>query len=247
LSAVQSAATALRIEALARPDGSLLGSEDELTVRFGISRPTLRQAARLLEHQQLLVVHRGVGGGYYSRRPGVETVSMAAAAYLNAQGATLRDVIAVVHSFAESASRLAATSNDEELRGALKTLFERLVGGSAAENPLAQYFSDDAEIARLLFAMSRNPALELFNRVAYDFGFHQKRDRLFHNDAVRRNEWRRVRLQIVQAILDRDPGLAGMLTQRGNRLISNWIESDLGAGQLSMAIPNTAPSPVLLP
>jgi len=50
-SAAHRAAHALREDILAREDGELLGSEDELMERLGVSRPTLRQAARLLEHE----------------------------------------------------------------------------------------------------------------------------------------------------------------------------------------------------
>lgn len=45
-------------------DGAAPRSEDELLERYGVSRPTLRQAARILEHEQLIDVRRGVNGGF---------------------------------------------------------------------------------------------------------------------------------------------------------------------------------------
>jgi len=51
-SAGERAAQQLRQEILECGEGTLLGSEDELMKQFGISRPTLRQTARLLEHEQ---------------------------------------------------------------------------------------------------------------------------------------------------------------------------------------------------
>ena len=51
-SAVERAAQQLRQEILECGEGALLGSEDELIKQLGISRPTLRKTARLLEREQ---------------------------------------------------------------------------------------------------------------------------------------------------------------------------------------------------
>ena len=50
--AVQRTADALREEILQAGDGARLGSEDDLLTRLSVSRPTLRQTARLLEQEQ---------------------------------------------------------------------------------------------------------------------------------------------------------------------------------------------------
>src|SRR5690554_8119325 len=84
-SAARKAASVLRDHILAGHEGEYLGSESELLERLGISRPTFRQAARLLEHEQLLVIKRGVGGGFYSRRPSIHTVANSAALYLRSE------------------------------------------------------------------------------------------------------------------------------------------------------------------
>src|ERR1700683_4326848 len=81
-------AAKIREAILRRKEGDYLGSEEDLIARYGVSQPTLRQTARLLEQEQLLSVRRGQGGGYYVRRPIISVVARAAASYLRAQHVT---------------------------------------------------------------------------------------------------------------------------------------------------------------
>lgn len=71
---------------MAVPEGELLGSEDEVIDRLDVSRVTVRQAARLLERDGLLLVKRGKNGGYFSSRPDVEMVETVVCAYLDTLG-----------------------------------------------------------------------------------------------------------------------------------------------------------------
>ena len=60
---VDRTASALADLSLAGESGRFLGSEDELLLRFGVSRPTLRQAAKMVANDRLITVRRGTGGG----------------------------------------------------------------------------------------------------------------------------------------------------------------------------------------
>jgi len=57
------------------PEGAALPSESLLMEQFGVSRPSLREALRILESEKLITVRRGAQGGARARRP---TVSVAA-------------------------------------------------------------------------------------------------------------------------------------------------------------------------
>lgn len=51
-------------------DGDWLPTEAELIERFGVSRPTLREAFRLLEGDSLVTIRRGPPGGARVTLPG---------------------------------------------------------------------------------------------------------------------------------------------------------------------------------
>ena len=52
--------------------GEHLGPENELLTRYGLSRPTLREAFRILETESLITIVRGANGGVVVNRPRVE-------------------------------------------------------------------------------------------------------------------------------------------------------------------------------
>jgi DNA-binding FadR family transcriptional regulator len=95
-----------------------LGSEEQLIGELGVSRPTFRQAARLLEHEQLLSIKRGIGGGFFTRLPSASGVSRMAAIYLHSQATTVQQVSgALAPLMIEAAGLLAA--RDAKSRAAL--------------------------------------------------------------------------------------------------------------------------------
>lgn len=73
-------------------EGDPLPSESELMERFGIARPTLREAFRVLESESLIVIRRGARGGARVQPPRREVAARYAGFFLEHQGVTLRDV-----------------------------------------------------------------------------------------------------------------------------------------------------------
>jgi hypothetical protein len=59
----------LRDMTLAREPEVRIGSSKEIARLLSVGIVTVRQAARVLEHEVLLSVRRGPGGGYYGTRP----------------------------------------------------------------------------------------------------------------------------------------------------------------------------------
>jgi GntR family transcriptional regulator, transcriptional repressor for pyruvate dehydrogenase complex len=55
--------------------GERLPNETKLSLMFGVSRSTVREALRLLSSQNLITTSRGVGGGSFIARPAPEHIS----------------------------------------------------------------------------------------------------------------------------------------------------------------------------
>jgi DNA-binding FadR family transcriptional regulator len=89
-------------------DGELLGHEPELIERFGVSRPSLREALRILEAEGLITVVRGVHGGVRVRQPDHTQAARTAALVLQARNVSLADVFAARSTIEPAAVRLVA-------------------------------------------------------------------------------------------------------------------------------------------
>ena len=73
-------------------EGDALPSEAELMAQFGVSRPTLREALRVLESEGLISLGRGVHGGARARTPRGDVAARYAGLVLEFRGTTLEDV-----------------------------------------------------------------------------------------------------------------------------------------------------------
>ena len=73
-------------------DGEWLPTEPQLMERFGVSRPTLREAFRLLEADSLVTIRRGPPGGARVTIPGPEAAAAQFGMLLTLSGTTLQDV-----------------------------------------------------------------------------------------------------------------------------------------------------------
>ncbi|OBK68932.1 GntR family transcriptional regulator [Mycobacterium colombiense] len=73
-------------------EGEVLPSEQELQSRFNVSRPTLREAFRILESESLISVQRGARGGARVRVPDTDVAARYAAVILEHRGTTLDDL-----------------------------------------------------------------------------------------------------------------------------------------------------------
>jgi DNA-binding FadR family transcriptional regulator len=72
--------------------GDTLPSEAELLQRLRVSRPTLRQALRVLESESLIQLGRGARTGATVLHPSIETAAQYGALYLATHGATLGEI-----------------------------------------------------------------------------------------------------------------------------------------------------------
>jgi len=93
-------------------EGDALPPETALMEEFSISRPTLREAFRILESEGLITVRRGARGGARVQEPSVDTAARYAGLVLQHRGTTLADVLEARVIVEAPAARILAERRD---------------------------------------------------------------------------------------------------------------------------------------
>ncbi|HMK85834.1 MAG TPA: GntR family transcriptional regulator [Steroidobacteraceae bacterium] len=211
---VQAAAAKLRDLILAREAGAQIGSLSEVAQLLGVGIVTVQQAARILEHEGLLAVRRGPGGGYYGTRPDEAALERGFAAYLRVHGFGHRESHRMISLLDCEIVPAAARCTDESLRQAIRALIERLDRCESIDERVAF----ETDLRDTLLRMVAWPLFELLCRVTLRLYVHTRAPLVFEGeDAIA--EWKRGRRRILQAILDRDDELAQFEAERYRRLV----------------------------
>jgi len=225
-SAVDLAAKQLREIALCAQDGAFLGSEDELVARLGVSKPTLRQATARVAQEHLVKVRRGVGGGYFARRPGSLTVSRMAAVYLRTRNATYVELTETTPMFYAELARLASRNRDPEMIAWLRDFAARDDSTVDEKNiqGYAEFMRSEREFIGFLARMAGNKVLELMVAITSDFSANAPRNdermlRRLDNMAP----YRALRARFARAIANGDGDIAELLSRRCTDLMCEWM------------------------
>ena len=107
-------------------DGDFLPTETDLMGHFNVSRPTLREAVRILESERLVEVRRGSRTGARVCVPGPEIVARPAALLLELSGATLADVMNARIAIEPIAARMLAENGTAQAHKELRHLIDGL-------------------------------------------------------------------------------------------------------------------------
>lgn len=212
-------ARALSALSLAEQEGSYLGAEDDLLARLGVSRPTLRQAAKIVESDRLISVRRGLRGGFYAERPNAADAIRSLARYLRLNGASLSDIVQVTRPISEEACGLAAINGSEPQRERMRQFAGRIDDNDSRLDIVAA----ETQLGRLIAEMSGNPAIQLITEISFAFGMEEQDLGFFAHEADRA-EARRTQHAICDAILARDPDIARLMVRRRGVMINRWIE-----------------------
>ncbi|KRB83018.1 hypothetical protein ASE00_13600 [Sphingomonas sp. Root710] len=201
----------------------MLGSEDDMVTNFGVSRPTLRQAAALVSQEQLLTIRRGVGGGYFARRPNTRAVTHMTAIYLQTRHTTMAEIIQALEPINIELAIL-ASANDDPAVVASWTDFLKRDKVRRADGSFHEFQKSQVEFIKLLCAASRNNVLELFVLTLYDFcGAARPEDDLLAHHPERVREYWAGRTDLVKAIASGDSEIAAITSRRCARLVSDWL------------------------
>src|SRR5438067_3589103 len=137
-------------------EGDSLPPEAELMAEFGVSRPTLREAFRVLESESLITIRRGARGGARVHGISPTTAARYAGLLLQARGTTIADVYQCRIILEPAAARLLAEKPSKQALAALKKSLQeqREVIGEAPAFPLAT-----ARFHEEILALSANATL----------------------------------------------------------------------------------------
>ncbi|PPJ25811.1 FadR/GntR family transcriptional regulator [Nocardia nova] len=107
-------------------DGEWLPTEPELMATFGVSRPTLREAFRLLEADSLVTIRRGPPGGARVTIPGPEAAASQFGLLLTLSHTSIQDVYEARMVIEPAAARTLAERGNATARKALAAEVKRL-------------------------------------------------------------------------------------------------------------------------
>ncbi len=112
-------------------DGDVLPKVDDLLLEFPVSKPSIREAMRILETEGLLSVRRGNVGGAVIHTPKAKVAAYMFGMVLQAQDTLLADLAAALSDVEPACAAKAAerSVNDKSLVATLKRLNEELEAG----------------------------------------------------------------------------------------------------------------------
>jgi DNA-binding FadR family transcriptional regulator len=139
-------------------EGEPLPSEAALMAQFGVSRPTLREAFRILESEQLIRVFRGARGGARVLKPDPAAAARYTGLLLQSLQTPLLDVYRTRATLEESAIELADGRRIRSLARGLGDLLQE--GGELVEDSPA-YAEYDVVFHRAVVALAESTTLSV--------------------------------------------------------------------------------------
>ena len=143
-------------------EGEALPPESELIDMFSVSRPTLREAFRVLEAERLLSIRRGARGGARVHRPDPDVAARYAGLVLEFEGTTLADVY---HARTTVEAPCAAVLAREHTAEDLDRLWASVEQGEAYGDDYRGLIRHHTEFHALVVDLAGNHTMRLLNRM----------------------------------------------------------------------------------
>jgi DNA-binding FadR family transcriptional regulator len=217
---VQATASALRELILASEPDANIGSLPSLAQQLGVGVVTLQQAARILEHEGLLEVRRGPGGGYYGKRPDDAALERSMAAYMRVHGTAYHDVVEVLMLFEVEMVAAAAHWEGEAKAAALHALVGQIDRCTTTTARVA--FEED--LYAVLFRIGERPLIEMLARVTSRLQSAHAETPLFGGDEGF-EAWAIGRRRILGAVIQKDEELARFEALRFRREVVERLKA----------------------
>ncbi|WP_148302289.1 FadR/GntR family transcriptional regulator [Tomitella biformata] len=144
--------------------GSMLPPEKRMVDELGVSRPTLREAFRILESEGLITVLTGARGGPQVRWPDLSVASRHIGLYLQTRGTTLADLLEARAEFSASCVRVLTGRRTPEGLAELHACVEKQrriwAAGVDTANDFARWVSLTGDFHELIAHHCGNKTLE---------------------------------------------------------------------------------------
>jgi DNA-binding FadR family transcriptional regulator len=209
---VQATVARLRARILEEKSNVLLGSLRDMARELGVGIVTMQQVSRVLEHEGILSVRRGPGGGYYTARPDQAALERAIDVFIRTHPTSFEEALDMTSLLFNELVTAAARCPRETLQGELRRLDAR-IDAIADEAELGAF---EAEFQDLLFRMVDRPLFEALTRVTLAIAG-RRPERVVGPWDDSNAEWKAGRRRIIAAILAGDEELARFEANRSNR------------------------------
>jgi GntR family transcriptional repressor for pyruvate dehydrogenase complex len=150
--------------------GAFLGKEEDLAARFGVSRPTLREALKLLSSGNLIRATKGPGGGIFVAHTAEQgmrrSLSDAIAMMLETGSVSLEELLDARLMLEVPLAAAAAYQSDPAMVGALRAAVE--AERAAAPDDVEALGATDRELHRTIAAAADNRMMEALTGWVFD-------------------------------------------------------------------------------
>jgi DNA-binding FadR family transcriptional regulator len=153
------------ITGVLKSDGNL-PSESMMLEEFQVSRPTLREALRILESEGLIEISRGIRNGARIRPPSDNAIAKAVGLALQFRNATVGDVYKARMMLEPVAARMAAGYQPLEARKALKEQLAIIASHAAEATDANRFQSIQHEVTvfhRIVVQWSGNITIQIIS------------------------------------------------------------------------------------
>lgn len=220
-SLVQATAASLRDLIFSAEPDACIGSLGDLARQLGVGVVTVQQVARILEHEGLLEVRRGPGGGYYGRRPTEASLERSIAAYLQMDSSRFYEIFEMMSLLECELAPAAVRCEDPALRAQVSSVRTLLQQADTVEKQVAV----EEALHDVLFRMVDKPLMSLLGRVTVEAYRANPASAMFLDDEGV-EAWRDGRLRILHAILVQDEELARFEARRYRDTLLERLQPD---------------------
>ncbi|WP_017792028.1 FadR/GntR family transcriptional regulator [Leucobacter salsicius] len=196
------------------PVGSQLASERDLMVQFGVSRPTVREALRILQSMGLLESRPGTRGGPVVLSPSSKALSRSFRAMIGTDALDIADLMEYRVVLEGTASKLAALRHDDVSLARLRAAIERME--REAEGNADSFADADLEFHEAIWAASGNEVLRMSGQAVSGAlrGIMQRDAEGEHHDNRVKLASAKIDRGLFEAIASRDAALASRIARR---------------------------------